>query len=160
MLTLTVLILSSCGMPTIATPLPPEPIIFISFVSDKSEPISSENLSLAQKILQARFGSILPGKSEVKVVDNTLRVGLLEEKDLSIAVELATNRGEVNFIDSDKPLPVGTSIASNPTIIITDTDVAHGTISPVSTTQTWIVDITLTSEGQRKLHEYTRSQLS
>lgn len=131
----------------------------ITFAPDKSEPISSETLSLAQKILQARLDAVLAGASEVQVVDNTLRVKLVDKKDLPIVVELATGRGEFNFADSDKPLSIGGFIPPNSSVIMTDDDIDDATASNISNTQTWIVDVTLTSEGQSKLSEYTKSHI-
>ncbi|SRR6266496_417111 len=131
----------------------------ITFAPDKSEPISSETLSLAQKILQERLNAVLAGASEVQAVNNALRVKLTDEKDLPIVVELATGRGEFNFVDSHKPISTGGFIPSNTIVIVTDADIDNATASNVSNTQTWIVDVTLTPEGQRKLSEYTKSHI-
>ncbi len=150
-------LLSACAaQPKVA---PSQQATIITFAPDKSEPISSETLSLAQKMLQGRLDAVLAGNSEVQVVNNTLRVKLSDEKDLPIAVELATGRGEFNFVDSDKPISTGGFIPANPIVIMTDVDIDIATASNVSNTQTWIVDVTLTPEGQRKLREYTKSHI-
>jgi preprotein translocase subunit SecD len=151
------ILLSACATQPKVTPS--QHATIITFVPDKSEAISSETLSLAQKILQERLNAVLAGASEVQVVDNTLRVKLADEKDLPIAVELATGTGELNFIDSDNPISIGGFIPTNPIVIVTDTDIDNATASNVSNMETWIVDVTLTPEGQRKLSEYTKSHI-
>jgi len=159
------LILSACAAQPTVTPslsptqASPEQATVVSFVPDKSERVSSETLRLAQKILQERLDAVLSGNSEVQVVNNALRVELSEEKDLPIAIELATAKGEVNFLDSGKPISAGGFIPSNPTVILTNDDIDKATASSVSATQTWIVDVTLASQGQRKLSEYTQSHI-
>jgi hypothetical protein len=141
------------------TEAPSEQATIVTFAPDQSEPISSETLSLAQKLLQERLDAVLAGDSEVQVVNNALRVKLSNEKDLPVAVELATDRGEFNFVDSDKPISAGGFIPASPIVIMTNADIDNATASNISNMQTWIIDVTLTPEGQRKLSEYTKSHI-
>jgi SecD/SecF fusion protein len=145
------LLTSGCGSPKFST--------FVSFMPENSANVTPQTLKLTQKILQERLDTTLSGKSEIRVENNVLRVGLSDEKDLPMVIELATKVGAFIFFDSDSPIAIGELIRPNPMIIMTDEDIDKASSRWEEYTKTWLVDVIFTPEGTTKLANYTQTHI-
>lgn len=132
---------------------------YVSFVPDTAVTIHPEEMFQAQRVLQKRLHDILSGRSTVTLESNALRVGLSTEKDLPLAIEMATRPGLLYFFHSDSPVEAGQPMPAGATLIFTGANIAEASARLDSNTGWWSISITLTPEGRTKLADYTQAHV-
>jgi preprotein translocase subunit SecD len=137
----------------------PKYTTYVSFVPDTAKTISPGDMLQAQQVLQKRLHDILSGRSTVTLESNALRVGLSNEKDLPLAIEMATQPGLLFFFHSDSPVAAGQPMPAGATVIFTGANIAKASASLDSHTGWWSISITLTPEGKTKLADYTQAHV-
>jgi preprotein translocase subunit SecD len=142
---------SGCTGPTYST--------YVSFVPDTAVTIPPGEMLQAGQVLQKRLHAILSGRSTVTLENNALRLGLSNEKDLPLAIEMATRPGLLYFFHSDSPVATGQPMPAGATLIFTGANIAKASTSRDSNTGWWSISITLTPEGKTKLADYTQAHV-
>ena len=132
---------------------------YVSFVPDTAVTIPPEDMLQAQRVLQKRLHDILSSRSTVMLESNALRVGLSNEKDLPLAIEMATLPGLLYFFHSDSPVEAGQPMPAGATPIFTGANIAEASARLDSNTGWWSISITLTPEGRTKLADYTQAHV-
>jgi preprotein translocase subunit SecD len=102
---------------------------------------------------------ILSGKSRVQLENDTLRVGLTNEKDLPLAITMATQPGLLILFHSDQPVATGQIMPADAVEIFSGASIANASTSRDLATGWWSVSITLNSTGKTKLAEYTQAHI-
>ncbi len=132
---------------------------YVSFVPDTAVTIPPEEMLQAQRVLQKRLHDILSGRSTVTLESNALRVGLSNEKDLPLAIEMATHPGLLHFFHSETPIETGQPMPAGAALIFTGANIAEASARLDSNTGWWSVAITFTPEGTTKLADYTQAHV-
>ena len=102
---------------------------------------------------------MLSGKSSVQLENGALRVGLTNEKDLPLAITLATQPALLRFFHSDTPVAAGEPIPANALIIFSGADIADASASLDMTTNRWVISLTFTPQGRLELADYTQAHI-
>jgi SecDF, P1 head subdomain len=142
---------SGCAAPKYST--------YVTLVPDTAKTILPEQMLQDQKILQKRLHDVLSGRSTVTLENNTLRVGLSNEKDLPLAIEMATQPGLLFFFHSDTTVAAGQPMPAGATVIFTGANIAKASTRQDSNSGWWSIAITLTPEGRTKLADYTQAHV-
>ena len=108
---------SSCTGPKYST--------YVSFVPDTAATIPPGDMLQAQQVLQKRLHDVLSGRSTVTLENNALRLGLSNEKDLPLAIEMATQPGLLYFFHSDTPVETGQPMPAGAALIFTGANIAE-----------------------------------
>jgi len=157
-LTLTVFVLfsTSCLLASRAMGISEARIILAPVTSDE---VSAESLVDAREKLQARLnGNDLLGRATVIIEDELIRIDLTNREDIELVLNVCVTQGILIFFNSDEPLPEGSSVPENPTVILSDQDITAAYVSQDSLGQ-YIVALAFIESGSKQFADYTRDNI-
>jgi len=137
------------------TPPAPAVVILAPDVSGTVDPIA---LATARDVLQRRLDSVVEGKAQVIIEGSNLRVELSSADDVSSTARFADQVGALAFFDSADLVGIGTSMPSDAKAIVTDADISRAQAT-FTTEGEWVVWISLTPEGVRRMAEHTKENI-
>jgi hypothetical protein len=135
-----------------------QPSVVVTLAPEESANVTPESLEMARQVLQSRLEAARLTRATVAVAGDRLRVTLADRGDVMTVAQLAGEIGVFVFFDSDVVVTPGTSVPTDAEIVLTNVDISQAGLER-DTVGRYLVVIEFTSDGTRKLAEYTQAHI-